>query len=92
MDLVNQLLYDGLLLLQHPSQLLHLVPLRLYVEMVRLVTHERLRALLTTALLSLQTLLLPVSAEQTLLEEALPCLVTTSLSLEISRTALSLHL
>lgn len=71
MYLIDELLDDSLLLLQQSPQLLHLLTLGLDVEVIGLLLHERVGALLATALLRLQSLLAPVAFEHALLEEGL---------------------
>lgn len=89
MDLIYQLLYYHLLLLQHTLQLLNLLSTRLDVQMVSLITHVRLVALLTTSLLCTQTLVLPVTTEHTLLEERFTSVVALHLCLSVSRSSLT---
>lgn len=71
MYFVDELLDDGFLLVEKPTQLLHFFPLRLDVQLVRLLFHQRVSALLPRALLSPQPLLTPVSFEHALLKERL---------------------
>jgi hypothetical protein len=68
-DLVDELLDDGFLLLQQSAQFFHFLALGLDVEIVGFLFHERMCALLATALLGLQPLLAPVALEHALLEE-----------------------
>ena len=71
MDLVDELLDDRFFLLQQSPQFLHFFSLRLDVEIIGLLLHEGMGALLPAALLGLQPLLSPVAFEHTLLEEGL---------------------
>jgi hypothetical protein len=65
------LLDDGLLLVEESTELLHLFSFRLDVEIMGLLLHQGMGALLSATLLGLQPLLAPVALEHALLEEGL---------------------
>lgn len=69
MYLVDELLDDRFLLLEKPPQFLNLLSLRLDIQIVGLLFHEGMGALLPAALFGLEPFLPPVTFEHALLEE-----------------------